>query len=451
MKKTISVILACLLLLSLLPVLAAADGGELPFELVAPGNVTAEYLNGDDSPTTTRIVYSLSNEMTAFFLAKEEAAADGRIEAFMADYGYDDISITTQVDWAVDDVNDSVCGWHANEFWKADYGFGYDEEYRIRVGEWDGVDLWVGNWTETLNEHSITRCVTEDAFNGNPDTMTPGLKDQLLPSQYTYTYQDGEGSLHIDYTQHTVYFRMRFVVTTSKDTDDGTQDTYYYSDWSETTCVGKDAEVFAPLTKADLPAPEITSLRMTDKTFNDNPIVAFTLSVPDELAANAARVAAAGGVIWIETWCRVKGDTEWTQMANAEHNIKAGEMECPLLHLVNDERPTIPQDTEIELRCRYYCAQEGQDEFWSDYSEILTFGTDDIQQGGAPGGDVTVPDETVPEEPQSVAKKTCSLCHFCPQPLGLCIFIWLLILIVLVAVIIIIVKKAGKKQKSSKK
>ena len=45
------------------------------------------------------------------------------------------------------------------------------------------------------------------------------------------------------------------------------------------------------------------------------------------------------------------------------------------------------------------------------------------------------------------SKSNCWLCHFCPQPLGLCIFIWLLIIIVIVVIIIIIIKSAKKKDK----
>lgn len=444
MKKLVSILLIGLLLLPCLTLSASATEDELPFELVAPAYVTAEWMGGNDSPTTTKITYSLSNEMTAFFKEAENAHLDDRFAELMSEYGYDDIYITTQVDWAVDDVNDSVSGWHANEFWNADNGFGYDDEGRYRVGEWDGVDLWIGNVTETVNDHWITRYVSEDSLNGNPDAMTPGLKNQMHSDQFEYRYdEDGEGSLWIDYTRHTVYFRMRFVVTTVKDTDEGTVFHYYYSDWSDTASVGKDAVKFEPLTKEDLPAPVITGLRMTDREFNGNPVVAFTLTVPDSLMENATRVEAAGGIIWIETYCRVKGDTEWTEMGNVDHDIKAGEMECALLTLVNDERPSIPRDTDIELRCRYYCDQPGEDEpLYSDYSEIITFGTDDIHQGDHPGTDVE-PVDTPPVAPE---KKTCPICHFCPQPLGICIFIWLLILLAVIVIIVIVVRRKSKKK-----
>ncbi len=436
MKKILSVMLIALMLLPCFAAFASSAESTLPFELVPPAYVSAAWLEENDSPTTAAISYSLSNEMTEFFKKAEQAHADDGFETFMSQYGYDDIYMTTQVDWAVDDVNDSVSGWHCNEYWNADYGFGYDSEYRIRVGEWDGVDLWIGNATDTVNKHWVTRGVSEYGFNGDPESQTPGLKDQLRPDQYTYS----DGELHIDYTKHTVYYRMRFVVTVSRDTDEGTQFEYFYSDWSNTASVGKGANAYEPLTKADLDAPVISGLRMTDQTFNDNPVVAFTLTVPDKLAENATKVAAAGGTIYIETYARVKGDSEWTHMQNTDHTVKAGEMECALLHLVNDERPVISADTLIELRCRYFCTQPEKDDIYSDYSDIITFGTDDISQHGSPATETTGEGE----------KDSCPICHFCPQPLGLCIFIWLIIIIAVIVIIIVIIASAKKNKKKKK-
>ena len=320
MKKILSVLLALVLLMSLpVSALTSPAPASLPFELTAPGNVSANWLEGGDSPTTIALAYSLSNDMTAFFRAREEASVNGKLEEFMKPYGIGDIGITTQVDWAVDDVDDPVSGWHYTEYWDANdrYSLGYDDEGRCRVGEWDGVDLWVGNWTETVNNHWVLRGVNEDSVNGNPEEGRPGLKDQMRPDQYSWNGED----LRIDFTQHTVYLRMRFLVTTSKETEDGLKNTYYYSDWSNVAAVGKDAENSGPLKPGDIAAPVIADLHMTDKEFNGNPVVAFTLTVPDELMAGAARVAANGGVIWIETYCRVKGDAEWIQMQNTDHDI----------------------------------------------------------------------------------------------------------------------------------
>ncbi len=436
MKKLLSVfIISIMIISSAVLCVNAADEG-LPFHLVAPGYVSA-VLVGGDSPTTTNLAFSLSNQMTTFFKNKENAHLNDTIEQFMKDVGCDDIWMNVQIDWAVDDVKDSVSGWHYTKYWDGDdyFGLGKDSEGNSRCGEWDVVDGGLGNATETVQTIWVTRGVTNgESFNGNPETHTPGIKDQLRPEQYTYDEENE--ALYIDYTKHTVYFRARFVVTVRSE---GTSDKYYFSPWSNTASVGKDGENPDPLTKADIDAPVIADLHMTDKEFNDNPVVAFTLTVPDKLMKNATKAAACGGGIVIETEARVKGDTEWTLMGNTDWIIKSGEMECALLHLVNDSRPNIPKDTVIELRCRYRCDQSGQDDIYSDYSKIISFGTNDINQGGS---QVT---DTAPE-PTDTDNKTCPICHFCPQPLGLCIFIWLIIIIIIAAIIITVAVVSKKKK-----
>lgn len=442
MKKLLSLLVVFALLLAFAPAFAAesASGGELPFDLVPPAYVTANWLEGNDSPTTTAISYSLSPEMTDFFKRVEEAHLDGTIEELYAQYGITELSMTTQVDWALDDVNDSVSGWHYTKYWDGytdAYGFGYDEEGRYRASSWDAVDYWIGNATDVVNDHWIIRGVSEDELNGDPETLTPGVKDQLKPEQYTY----GEDGLVIDFNEHTMYFRMRFVVTTFSENVEGPS--YYYSDWSNVASIGKDAEAFEPLTKEDIPAPVISGLRRTDKEFNGNPVVAFTLTVPDALAENASKVAAQGGGISIQTEARVKGDEEWILMPNTDWTIKGGEMECSLAPLANDAHPRIDEDTEIELRCRYVCSQPELDDIFSDYSQVIAFGTDAINQGGSEGegSGADTHEEGAPE------KKTCPICHFCPQPLGLCIFIWLAIMIAIVVIVIIVLKQIKKNMK----
>ena len=442
-KRVLAVIMICLLLFVLpaaaLP--AQAAGEELPFELVAPGYVTAEWLEGGDSPTTTKLTYSLSNDMTTFFKNMENAHLDGTIEKFLEKAGCDDIWMSVQVDWALDDVNDSVSGWHYTEYWDGDeyFGLGHDSEGNARWSEWDVVDAGLNNATETVQDIWITRGVPNDErWNGNPETRSPGVKDQLRPEQYTYN--EAEEELRIDFAKHTMYFRARFAVTVRHD---GEPDKYYFSDWSNIASVGKDAEKSEPLTKDDLDAPVITGLRMTDKEFNDNPIVAFTLSVPDKLMENATKVEASGGSIVIEVEARVQGDKEFTPL-QGDWIIKAGEMESALFSLVNDARPHVEKDSIIELRCRYrYDHPKYFDgEIYSDWSKIISFGTDDINQGVTP----TAPDGTdsVPIDPENQPKE-CPICHFCPQPLGICIFIWLLIILVVIVVVIIVLRSKKKK------
>ncbi|MBQ7460046.1 MAG: hypothetical protein IJS72_01610 [Oscillospiraceae bacterium] len=440
MKKLLSILLAFILTFSAaIPALAA---NELPFELKAPANVALQYLDGNDSPTTHGFSYSIDNDMLKFFEAYE-ASSDR--EAFLKPYGLSDISVTLQIDWAIDDPDDPVSGWHYNKYWEYNehYGsFGDDEEGYYRLGEWDDADVWT-DFSSAVHVMWILRGVpNDDRLNGNPDTGRPGLKDQLRPEQYTYDYENEE--LFIDFAEHTVYARARFVMLGLSEDADGWR-LLEVSPWSETAASGRYGEKYLPVTADDLPAPVISGLYMTDRQFNDNPIVAFTLTVPDNLAELSTKVTARGGVVWVLTEARVKGDEEWTDMDNSDTEIRTGELECALLHLVSDERPTVPKNAEIELRCRYACYQPGEDDVFSEYSEVITFETDDIHQGGSPAGEENHKPDGENSEPES---DRCHICGFCPQPLGLCIFIWLaiFIFIIIVAVLVIVIVKKRKKQ-----
>ncbi len=109
-KRILSIALVFALFLGCMTVFTSKAAGELPFQVVAPANVNAKWLEGNDSPTTTNISYSLSNEMTDFFKKLENANLDGTVETFLAQWGIEGIAMTTQVDWAIDDVKDSVSG-----------------------------------------------------------------------------------------------------------------------------------------------------------------------------------------------------------------------------------------------------------------------------------------------------------------------------------------------------
>lgn len=445
-------LLTLVLLLSLTTSLSAAADGSNLFTPPAPEHVSLKWMDRNDSPTTCVFSYSVPTSMSAFQTAIDEAEDKA---AFLAPYGLEDAWYTLQIDWALDDVNDPVSGWHYNKHWDGDkvHGLGKDSEDRIHYSDWDGIDCGIGNVTDTINDVWILRGVpNDDRLNGNPETGYIGVKDQLRPDQFTYDYDNEE--LEIDFTKHTVYARARFVFVVYKAGDDG--NTYYFSPWSETASCGKDAEAYIPIKPGDIAAPEITNLHMTDKEFNGNPVVAFTLTVPDALAKMGVDASAHGGYLYIETEARVKGDTEWVNMSNTDRDIKPGEMECALLSLLSDEHPSIDKNTPIELRCRYRCDQEGVDEdVFSEYSKVLTFETTEIGNDlpPTPTAGATADDPTPTPKAESKDEKKddkCPICHFCPQPLGLCIFIWLLIIIVIVVVIIVVVKVTKKDKDKNK-
>ena len=380
MKRMLGLVLAAALLLAAAP-MALAGESPLPFALTAPQNVSAAWLEGADSPTSVNLSYSLSNEITAFFKAKQQADESGTMESFMRQYSFDDIYLQAQIDWAVDDVNDPVSGWHYNQYWDGRSGVdpiypGYDEEYNRRTSEWDVVDCGIGA-IETVETIWVTRGVpNDDRWYGNTETKTPGVKDQLKPGQYTYdtAANDGGGELRIDLTKHTLYYRVRLNAVTY--TEESGVTTYRASDWSSVAAVGKDAAQYEPIKPGDLPAPIISGLRMTDEKFNGYPVVAFTLTVPDNLSEMLTRASAIDGGIYVEIEGRFVGDKQWTQM-QGDWVIKAGEMDVCLVSLADDSQ-IMPKEVDVEMRCRYYCIQPGRDDIYSPYSKAIGFNSDDF-------------------------------------------------------------------------
>ena len=455
MKKLITILLASLILVMSFTVGASADeflttgllltatgASNLPFELKAPQNVTLAKTEDTASwgAPALGISYTVPNDMNQFLIGLEEAEDQ---EAYLAGYGYYEFLVSLQMDWALDDVNDPVSGWHYNEYWDFDnyFGFGQDSEGRYHKSEWDITETGLGNNDSFQSFWVFPDLPNDERWNGNPENGWVGVKDQLNPDQYEYVIDsDGEGSLRIDYTKHTMYARMRFVFWGTKlDGDD--RELFAYSDWSNVASAGKDGEAFELPTT--LPKPEISNLYLTDEEFNDNPVAAFTLTVPDELAKTAAGITARNGVVRVDTQARVKGDTEWTGMANTDFEVKTGEMKCALLHLVNDAHPTIPRDTEIEVRCRYWASCSGMEEdLEGPWSDVLSFGTSEI------GGQGTNPPEVV--GPANNGKTECPICHFCSQPFGLCIFIWLLIILLVLIILIVIIIAVAKSKKKKK-
>jgi len=451
MKKRLSFVMALIMLVTMATSVYASIVEESTFKALKPEHVSVKWMEGSDSPTSCTFTYSVPTSVSEFFTKLDETEDKA---AFWEQYGFTDGRVNIQIDWALDDVNDPVSGWHYNKYWDGDstFGLGLDSDGRYHYSDWDVVDWAPGNITETVNDAWILRGVpNDDRLNGNPDTGWVGVKDQLREDQYTYDYDAEE--LRIDFSEHTVYARARFVFVLGNDE----KYRFLFSEWSDIASCGKDAKKYEPLTAKDIPTPVITNLRMTDEDFNGNPVIAYTLTVPDDLMKKTVDVEAAGGSIKIDTVARVKGDSEWTYMGNSDWEIKPGEMKSALVSLMNEAHPKIDANTPIELRVRYHCSQPGVDDVFSEYSQTLVFETTEIANPTQPVPTETQPEVAKPTEetttvaPEPEKDDKCPLCHFCPQPLGLCIFIWLLIILIIAVVVYVVIRVVKKKDKNENK
>ena len=493
-KKILAAATGTVLALSCLSITAAAEPEtaetqelKLPFELTAPTNVLLNWLEGGDSLTTMDAVWTMNNDMCKWMSeVADPNSHDATLEKLQKEYGYSDLAIYAQIDWAIDDPEN---GWHWTKYWDGenwtdDEGrycwsdYGKDKDYNVRVGDWDLVSLGLN--PDTVNECWILRGNT---INNNPDyseevraaenewyfgnELIPGLKNQLKDDQYTLVEIDPEThdqAIKIDWTQHTAYIRVRWAIIASE--EDNTRHPVL-SGWSDAASYGKDAKEFVPLTKEDLAPPVISDLKYYPDEFNNYPQIAVTLTVPEELSKNLSAVSSKGGTIRVEWEGRVPGG-EWVGL-QGDFTINAGEYVVALQNLAeaiirqNSENGVstpdviLEKDSPVELRARYSCIQpfeykgEYLEDFYSDYSETLSFGTQEMSKPEQTSvketsvGDSSKIESSKPAEKQEEAK--CKLCKNCPAPLGICIWIWIAIIVAIVVIVVIIVVVVMKNKK----
>ena len=424
---------------------------DLPFVLVAPSNLALTKENPKDPSAGLGFAFSMSNEMNDFLNAYSDSG-DGT--TYLHSHGftaYDQIDIRYQIDWALDDVNDPVSGWHYNPDWESHVAgvLGTNEEYKECYSAWDVVE---GGLNDNQIAQSTGLFPGLNVYQWDTEGYNATLvKTQLKSGQYTVLdyHEDGDVTIGINYTQHTMYVRARFVIETYREENNET--TYTFSDWSAIAAYGKDAETVKPLKKSDVVAPTITGLRLTDETFNDNPVIAFTLTVPASITEQKTRVAAMNGTFRVEAEARIKGTNDWIDLGNIDSEIKTGELKAALGALAEPGK-TFPAGTEVELRARYFCAQPGQEDFFSEYSAVIGFGSDEISADVPTytngSGDATEPSGTTVTEEE---KHKCKICGFCPEPLGLCIFIWIAIAVAVIAVAVVVYVVIKKKNSDKEK
>ncbi len=457
MKKFLSFILTLCMLLCMFTGFAAAEGESdkdvwLPFELSAPTNVSIEHTDeGTDSYSTCQLAWSKNESMGDWAHRDGDPDTHDATRKEIEDHGYSDLWFTAQMDWSVDNQTD----WHYNKYWDTD---GYDEDYKQHLGEWAYTDFldsdeqvvtaWVFRYMGNIDDPEDKRW-----YGDHENSDFDGWKDVLPEGCYTVKSDDDGSQAVFDYENHTIYVRMRYLVTIRTE-EEGREEFKVASEWSEVAAVGKEAEKYEPVKEGDVAAPIISDLRMTDKDFNDFPVVAFKIVVPEELTKLNTKLQADynhGGDVTIEVEARVQGKKDWTGL-QGDWKLKSGELEYGLANLAAVEGK-VEKDTPIELRARYCIRQHDLDDVYTDYSEIITFGSEDMEVVAAPTPTDTPvePDPTLTPTPKPAKEKEekdkCGLCGFCPRPLGICIFIWLLIIIIIVVIIIVVIKMKNKEKK----
>ena len=463
MKKLIPIIMAGITVVSCTSITAGAAGGisdatdddykksqiyqndyELPFALSAPENVSLTYLEGNDSLNTCEIHYSQSNDMSSWSSRKNDEHET--VIAELGEMGYDDVWINAQIDWSLDSEDD----WKCNDYWLSD---GYDENGKQHLGEWayisqsysdeTSMNEWIFRYMGNIDDPADERWY--GSHDGGNDYN--GWGDVLKEGQYKVKKTDDESLAWIDLSEHTMYVRVRWIVTARP--LEG-EDIKIVSDWSQPAAAGKDAEKAEPLKLGDIAPPQISDLRYLDDEMNGYPVIGFKLDVSPELAAQAAQVNGTQGTLRLYTYAKVEGSQNWAELqGNIE--IEAGDIWISLQNIAEIEGK-IEKDTPIQLRAKFYCSQAGQEDFYSEFSDIITFGAVDMEVTTAVVTEDTAEttNDVTTAATETKKKKKCSVCGICPQIFGVCIFIVIAVVVVIVlASILIPVAITMKKKKKS--
>ena len=373
------------MLAGIVPVTSTAAGGtarSLPFELEAPKKPTLAKVYDDPRDTLMNVAYAQPAGIRQFIADSADAKNEGRYEEFLAPSGYSQIDVVAQIDWSLDSETD----WKYDEvIWsEGETGYGYDEEWNLRVGYWEYVDRgWItseavlSDWMFSGWGYDYEEWREDETWVGTE--TRPGLRDQLPEGSYTV---DDEG-LHIDWTQHTMNVRVRYAVVARYYEGDVEMSDEFFSDWSPTGSFGKDAVRWEPPVEGDVAAPTVSGLRMTDEEFNGWPVIAYTLDAPDELTEMIAEIEARGGSFNIETECRELGsEGEWIKL-QGDWVVQSGELRSKLITLSGVVEMT--EYTSLEFRARYCVSiwinepdREADYDFYTDYSDILVFKGKDV-------------------------------------------------------------------------
>ncbi len=350
-------------------------------------------------------------------------------DAFMKKYGLYSFCLVMQYDTSVDGTDN----WNYTADWDKDYS-------AQGTHEASGI-FWLG--TDMMSKENVFdlyyRGDSEEKYNNMADAI---IKREVPDGDSTFT------NYYFDHENHNLSVRVRYYM--EWETYDGEiigEKQSKFGEWSDVAVFGKDGNAVTPEKPEGYEAPVISDLKHVFRDDKDeNGHLEFMQVTPEStwMAGIYYVMTGDGSFEGLETEISVN-DSDW-QTYNA---VNSGGDWCLRngLRTASYEEPALKEGDHIKLRVRFI-GSEGPSQ-WSNVIEI---------NGEANELATPTPEESpvaeeskkpeVSEEPKEEDEK-CSLCGFCPQPLGLCIFIW--IVIVVVVVIIIVVVAASKKNKKDKK
>ena len=359
-KRSLSILLALLLIVSVLPVTAAAAGPALLTEFVPTGKLSApkapyltnEPWGGGDLLT---IWYSNGPEALAMTKARnlweatDEAYADDSQEKFLARFGVADYLLYVETDCRIDGG-----AWQHTADWdepEADPCFLEGMPGNLVFGAHEGID-----GGKVYADFSLSWLTYIDPENAED---TAGF---LLPALYTDVDEYGETCYHFDLDNHTLGFRCRTKLLYWEEA--GAEPKVLISDWSPETSIGKNGNQKTLAAPTTIPAPVIDTfeLRVDTDSAGQRASAYYYLNIPESVYDGILYCTAQEGMFepyHIESQLRVNGG-DWTNAYTANE-----------VWIFSDTRAADPETGElkatdtVEIRARLTCPDLGLTSDWS--------------------------------------------------------------------------------------
>ena len=421
MKKLFPLLLSLLLLLSLFSVTAfAAEENDIgKFELPAP-KAPNYFVYTDGNATEGQ-----HDDLRMIMVADPEVALlaaeyDRDSEAFYEKYGLWSFEICIQYDVSLDGEDN----WQHHAEWDTEYYTG---------GYGDGYP-YVALRSEMMEDFEFFWLTYYEG--PDSDTFVP-YKPAILTEKFT---GDGyeQDIYSFDVENHSLYIRCRYYMeweTFDAEKNEIGEKQSKFSDWSESAVFGKNGTQITPDEPTTYAAPIISDMKIVLSEGDENSHIEYAQTTPESVWMTGVYylMKEEGQFDGLETQVSIDGG-EWIEFSTADSwgdwclwNGSRG--------AYNDDVP-IEENTNVKLRIRF-TGTHGPSE-WSNVLELNGGGTQEN-----PDDTGKAPDEKPPVD----EKDKCSLCGFCPVPLGLCIFIWIAIAIAVILMIVIVIVIATRKKK----
>ncbi|MCQ2433837.1 MAG: hypothetical protein MJ062_01195 [Oscillospiraceae bacterium] len=413
MKKLFTVLTAVSILGSICALPVSADDTAFLSAFFQSENIStpadAPYIYADksDGCGTLEMFYEVPDDLIAMCSAYQELGDTG----FSEKYGVNINRIGIQIDTHFEDTDwiSRRCNWDI---------FYYMPDIDFANPAFSLSDMFWAQDTAKLHHYTQSNLAAFDETTGKCDYFAD------------YRTEDGKS---FDFTEHTIFYRYRCFVTYFLPDFDGEYpcDSGYvlFSDWSPETVIGLNGTQQALPKPTAVDAPTLSDFSMVKN--GDSFSVSYYLDVPDSIYDG-------------ETYFLTEGHLEEPYQLETQMRVDDGEWEtptaeaCPWLtsgsRTAESAAGNLTEDNHVELRARLVC--NGLDGMASEWSNEI--GTNPTMAA---------------EEPQDsgfLHPTDCTICGFCPQPMGYCIFLWIAAGAVLLILLIIIVSAVSSKKKKKK-